>query len=60
MKANATTNKVNEIVERGFITESEINLLKNRVNNGRACHNRRADRKGPQMVNKSMEDPARR
>lgn len=36
MKANATTNKVNEIIERGFITESEINLLKNRVNNGRA------------------------
>lgn len=36
MKANATTNKVNEIVKRGYITESEINLLKNRVNNGRA------------------------
>lgn len=36
MKANATINKVNEIVKRGFITESEINLLKNRVNNGRA------------------------
>lgn len=30
MKANATTNKVNEIVTRGYITESEINLLKNR------------------------------
>ena len=36
MKASATTKKVNEIVKRGYITESEINLLKNRVNNGRA------------------------
>lgn len=36
MKANATTNKVNEIVKRGYITEKEINLLKNRVNNDRA------------------------
>lgn len=36
MKANATTNKVNEIVTRGYITEKEINLLKNRVNNDRA------------------------
>lgn len=36
MKANATTNKVNEIITRGYITESEINLLKNRVNHGKA------------------------